>query len=698
MSLFTGITSDLNLGIQRQFLLNDKGFSQGFGQIVIDFFDPIGGLPNNPLDGDTYISDSTSNGWLDNNITYYNKITESWKNIAPINGNIVWVENINELRVYDGTDWVKLNEELGVIQSIGSSTDNAVALWDGTNGNLLQDSSLLSNGSDLTIPGKLTVGGLIDPTGLELVPQAINPGIDPNNTLWLDSNTSDRVTVGSNPLLRGPASNTLNAVPIFNSTDGLIGDSDVLINGGNISLGSNSIDMNNNNLNNISSISGFGGAPVIFNDSINVGSNTIELGNISPIQLSKSGSDLTIDSNPVARLSSLSGTDDIIYSYNSASNIFNPTNIVAIGSTLSGLTTMATNNITLEQISAAGTNISMNNEIDMNTNNINNVGALTVGSTISTNNITLEQISAVGTNISMNNEIDMNTNDINNIGTLSPAFIDGGKLNNLTSIELDPAGPVVDIQKDNSGTLLIAGDVHYKYTRIENFSVGTVNYNIPANASKILVSASAGGGGGGNGDVISPGGGGGSGGAIKNFAVEFRDPTLTTNYINVSVGIGGNNTFNGGNTIIRINNTISTPRNIQLNGGFAGSTGGAGGTGGGVVNQGEIATAPANSPNVYEGAGGGAPAFDGASRFGGGRGGPGGAGRGGGGGGGYFDGSRGGGGGNGGPGEDGISAGGGGGEDGISAGAGGGGGDVNESGGRGADGFVIIEYFEPVIN
>jgi hypothetical protein len=43
----------------------------------------------------------------------------------------------------------------------------------------------------LTITGKLTVGGLIDPTGLELTPVASNPGGTPANTLWKDSGGGD---------------------------------------------------------------------------------------------------------------------------------------------------------------------------------------------------------------------------------------------------------------------------------------------------------------------------------------------------------------------------------------------------------------------------------------------------------------------------------------------------------------------------
>lgn len=53
---------------------------------------------------------------------------------------------------------------------------------------------------NVDMDGKLTVGGLIDPTGLELTPQGANPGGVPANTLWLNSGDSDRLYHGSTAL------------------------------------------------------------------------------------------------------------------------------------------------------------------------------------------------------------------------------------------------------------------------------------------------------------------------------------------------------------------------------------------------------------------------------------------------------------------------------------------------------------------
>lgn len=52
--------------------------------------------------------------------------------------------------------------------------------------------------SDAYITGKLTVDGLIDPSGLELTPVAANPGGVAANTLWLDSTTGNALRWGAN--------------------------------------------------------------------------------------------------------------------------------------------------------------------------------------------------------------------------------------------------------------------------------------------------------------------------------------------------------------------------------------------------------------------------------------------------------------------------------------------------------------------
>jgi hypothetical protein len=67
-------------------------------------------------------------------------------------------------------------------------------------------------GNNLDIGGKLTVAGLIDPTGLELTPQATNPSNA--NTLWLDSNNANKLKQGATNIIQAgdPISDLANDV------------------------------------------------------------------------------------------------------------------------------------------------------------------------------------------------------------------------------------------------------------------------------------------------------------------------------------------------------------------------------------------------------------------------------------------------------------------------------------------------------
>ncbi|KAA0214880.1 hypothetical protein EDM80_06025 [bacterium] len=74
---------------------------------------------------------------------------------------------------------------------------------------VLKTTGILEAGG-ATIAGKLTVDGLIDPTGLELTPVAANPGGTAANTLWLDSTASNVLKHGANRVMLG--SNNLSEV------------------------------------------------------------------------------------------------------------------------------------------------------------------------------------------------------------------------------------------------------------------------------------------------------------------------------------------------------------------------------------------------------------------------------------------------------------------------------------------------------
>jgi hypothetical protein len=134
--------------------------------------------------------------------TLYFDSTVGGHSITPINVNIP-VGSFGKF-IYDGADWKQLH--LGsttVVSTPSSGASGLVQLSDGSGG-FTSDSDLSwdSASNELTINGKLTVTGLIDPTGLELDPVGANPGGVAANTLWLDSGASNRPKIGTNAVMR----------------------------------------------------------------------------------------------------------------------------------------------------------------------------------------------------------------------------------------------------------------------------------------------------------------------------------------------------------------------------------------------------------------------------------------------------------------------------------------------------------------
>lgn len=236
---------DTNIGIQNLFVVNSQGITQGYGQAVIDIFDPTGGLPVNPSNGDVYISAATANGWVASNLEYYDT-EHGWKNMAPVSGSIVYVTAIGEPRVYNpltGT-WVSLPDFMGTIAGPGASTNNALVRWNGIDGSTLANSPIIvddlgnmSGINDITINGKATILGTIDPTGLELTPVATNPGGP--NMIWINSTTGDRITIGAAPIPTIAGAMADNAIVRFDGATGTIQSSTAtLSDAGDLALGS----------------------------------------------------------------------------------------------------------------------------------------------------------------------------------------------------------------------------------------------------------------------------------------------------------------------------------------------------------------------------------------------------------------------------------------------------------------------------
>lgn len=108
--------------------------------------------------------------------------------------------------VYNGTSWVKVIHS-STVTHLASGATGLVQLSDGS-GSHTSDAKLFwtTASSTLTVNGKLTVTGLIDPTGLELTPVASNPGGTAANTLWLDSGASNALKHGANTVLNTASS------------------------------------------------------------------------------------------------------------------------------------------------------------------------------------------------------------------------------------------------------------------------------------------------------------------------------------------------------------------------------------------------------------------------------------------------------------------------------------------------------------
>jgi len=107
---------------------------------------------------------------------------------------------------YDGTNWKRLMVSSSVSTTSHGAT-GLVQLSDGSGG-FTSDAKLFwtAGSSTFTVNGKLTVTGLIDPTGLELTPVGANPGGTAANTLWMDTGASNALKHGANTVLNSASS------------------------------------------------------------------------------------------------------------------------------------------------------------------------------------------------------------------------------------------------------------------------------------------------------------------------------------------------------------------------------------------------------------------------------------------------------------------------------------------------------------
>lgn len=111
---------------------------------ILDFVET---LPEDPLDGDTYIvEDPYPYAGGANSIMVWDG--NEWVAIEPQAGFIAYVASEGNLFWYNGTDWVLIPTNIGDVSGPASSTNNAIARFDGTTGKLLQDSGVIIDDTD----------------------------------------------------------------------------------------------------------------------------------------------------------------------------------------------------------------------------------------------------------------------------------------------------------------------------------------------------------------------------------------------------------------------------------------------------------------------------------------------------------------------------------------------------------------------
>ena len=81
---------------------------------VTDFYDPTGGLPVGPSDGDRYISEATANGWTIDYIYTWDDDAGVWIEEEPDEGWMLWVLLEFMLYFFFSGGWVEADSKVGI--------------------------------------------------------------------------------------------------------------------------------------------------------------------------------------------------------------------------------------------------------------------------------------------------------------------------------------------------------------------------------------------------------------------------------------------------------------------------------------------------------------------------------------------------------------------------------------------------------
>ena len=150
----------------------------------------------------------------------------------PVAGKgVLWLRNDapNRLIFTDDTGSSHiLGAGTGDVVGPASATDTALAVYDGTTGKFIKNSSLTTaTGTDLVVPGVATLGGTALPGTPTAIPNQVLVADGAGNAVWTTLSFGDVV---------GPASSTNNHLAIFDGTTGkLLKDSSpIVVNGGTV--------------------------------------------------------------------------------------------------------------------------------------------------------------------------------------------------------------------------------------------------------------------------------------------------------------------------------------------------------------------------------------------------------------------------------------------------------------------------------
>jgi hypothetical protein len=219
------VPNDPNVGLLNAWILGQAQVEGSITNAINAFFDPTGGLPVAPVQYDRYISQATANGWIINNVYYWNGI--AWAGELPATGQQIYVSGgatfPTRFVYYTGATWAVVPN--GNVSGPGASTDTAIVRWSGVTGDAVENSlATVSNTGSIDIPfgESLNIGGTPAVSGYA------------GNNIAL-ATTLPNITTGTDNIAAGLS--TFNALSTGNQNVGLGFNVGTLLDAGNFNVG-----------------------------------------------------------------------------------------------------------------------------------------------------------------------------------------------------------------------------------------------------------------------------------------------------------------------------------------------------------------------------------------------------------------------------------------------------------------------------